>query len=463
MQITEEATMTKKNINRTKMKNSGAKLFRNDYHFLIAFIFFISVNLSLAQEYQYPSLIEVNPPDGPESDVLRVITGGRLIDGLGGKVINDAVVIVAGNRILAAGPKNKVNIPESAEVTDARGMTILPGLIDAHLHTINDNSTLNTFLRNGVTTMRDPGHPFRFYQSISFAETALPRIFLTGAHLDGFPGVYIQQAVLIKNSDHIRKTIRDYVEKGGSGIKIYFRLPLKYYEVVLKTADFYNIPVVAHMELVDADEAIRAGLKGVEHVTSFGTSLAHPDDAREFRESVRRESSNRGEGRYKLWSKIDLKSDRVKEVLELSAKENVVLSPTLATFERQAGDRGVKDYHVAGFKNMVEFVGMANRAGVKIVTGSHTSSRYADRGWAYQREMELLVEAGLTPLEVITGSTIYNAFYFHSNERIGSIEPGKLANLIMVQGDPSVDITKMYEIQKVMLNGQWVDRTAEIN
>ena len=423
----------------------------------------MSANLSFAQVSQFPSLIEVNPPDAPESDVLKVITGGRLIDGLGGKVINDAVIVVAGNRILAAGPKNKVNIPEGAEISDARGMTIMPGLIDAHLHTINDNSILNTFLRNGVTTMRDPGHPFRFYQSVYFAENALPRIFLTGAHLDGFPGVYTQQAVLIKNSDHIRETIRDYVEKGGTGIKIYFRLPLKYYEVVLKTADFYNIPVVAHMELVNADDAIRAGLKGVEHVTSFGTALAHPDDAREFRESVRRESSYRGEGRYKLWSKIDLRSDRVKEVLELAAKENVFLCPTLATFERQAGDRGVEDYHVEGFKNMVEFVGMAHKAGVKIVTGSHTSSRYADRGWAYQREMELLVQAGLSPLEVISCSTVNNALYFRTKERIGSIEPGKLADLIMVKDDPSVDITKMYEIQEVMLNGQWVDRTAEIN
>ncbi len=429
--------------------------------FFFCLNFFISVNLSLSQGNESPSLIEVNPPYGPDTNLPTAIVGGRLINGLGGAVINDAIVVVAGNRILAAGPKNKVAIPEGAQIIDAQGMTILPGLIDAHLHTINNNFILSTFLRNGVTTLRDPGHPFRFYQSLSFAETAIPRIFLTGAHLDGFPGVYTQQAVLVKNSDHIRKTIRDYVEKGGSGIKIYFRLPLKYYEVVLKTADFYNIPVVAHMELVDADDAIRTGLKGVEHVTSFGTSLAHPDDAREFRDSVRQESSYRNEGRYKLWSKIDLKSDRVKEILELAAKENVILCPTLATFERQAGDRGVEDYHIAGFKNMVKFVGMAHKAGVKIVTGSHTSSRYADRGWAYQREMELLVEAGLTPIETISSSTLNNAIYFRSSQRIGSIEPGKLADLIIVEGDPSVDISKMYDIQQVMLNGRWVDRTNE--
>src|SRR5690606_30224902 len=148
-----------------------------------------------------------------------------------------------------------------------------------------NNRVLNTFLRNGVTTMRDPGHPFRFYQSINFASEQLPRIYLTGAHLDAYPGVYTQQATMIKDHDHIRETIKDYVQQGGSGIKTYFRLPLKYYETVIAVAESYGIPVVAHLELVAADEAIRAGLKGIEHVTSFGTALADPRDAQEFREA----------------------------------------------------------------------------------------------------------------------------------------------------------------------------------
>lgn len=425
-------------------------------------VFFVSYHITLAQEVNpKPSLIEVNPPDGPESDDPKAIVGVRLIDGLGREVIDDAVVLIRGNRIVEAGPGNIVRVPEGAEIIDAKGMTVLPGLIDAHLHTVNNNSVLNTFLRNGVTTMRDPGHPFRFYQSIYFAKEQLPRVFLTGAHLDAYPGVYTQQAVMIKDHDHAREMVRNHVEQGGTGIKIYFRLPLKYFETIINTADYYHIPVVAHLELVDAGDAIRAGLKGVEHVTSFGTSLADPKDAQEFREAVDKESSNRSEGRYMLWSKIDLESERVKQVLELAAKENVALCPTLATFERQQGDEGVEDYHVAGFKNMLQFVGMAHQAGVKIVTGSHTSGKYAKSGWTYQREMELLVEAGLTPLEVISSSTIHNAFYLRSNQRIGSIEPGKLADLILVKGDPSVDISQMYEISQVMLNGQWVDRTGE--
>ena len=422
----------------------------------LCFFALLCQNAFAQEPFLQRTLVEVNPPANPGSNVWKAIVGGRLIDGKGNGVLEDAVILVRGNRIVETGSRSQIQIPEDAERIDASGMSILPGLIDAHLHTVNDNKVLNTFLKNGVTTMRDPGHPFRFYQSLYFANEQLPRVFLTGAHLDAYPGVYTQQAIMIKDQSHAREMVKKSVAQGGTGIKIYFRLPLNYYETILATADFYQIPVVAHMELVAADDAIKAGLKGIEHVTSFGTSLADPEDAKAFKEAVQRDNSERGEGRYLLWSKIDLTSERVKKVLELAVKEQVTLCPTLATFERQEGDQ-VKDYQVAGFNNMLKFVGMAHQAGVRIVTGSHTHGNYADHGWAYQREMELLVKAGMTPLEAISSSTLHNAHYFRSADRIGSIEAGKLADLILVEGDPSVDISSMYNIYKVMLNGQWVN------
>lgn len=404
---------------------------------------------------QHSSLLEVNPPDGPSNDQVSAIVNVRLIDGLGGSPLENAVVLIKGNRIWQAGPKDQVAIPEGAKITNGSGMSLLPGLIDSHLHNVNNNRALHAILTNGVTTVRDPGHPFRFYQSLHFAKTKMPRVYLTGAHLDGYPGVYLDQASLVRSTDHIQTLIRDYVMQGGSGIKIYFRLPLKYYETVIQTADFYHIPVVAHLELVDADDAMMAGLQGIEHITSFGTSLANPEDAREFREAVRENSSYRRDGRYRLWSKIDLSAVRVDEVIALAVKNNLVLSPTLTTFERQDGDEA---YQAKAFKNMLDFLGMAHKAGVTVVTGSHNSGKYAQRGLAYQREMELLVAAGMTPLEAISSSTIHNARYFRTQDRLGSIEPGKLADLILVEGNPAVDIKAMYAINKVMLNGEWVDR-----
>ncbi|WP_236974111.1 amidohydrolase family protein [Membranihabitans maritimus] len=406
------------------------------------------------------SLTEVNPPGSPGGGVVQAIVGARLIDGLGGEPIENSVVILEGNRIKTVGVVGDIEIPENAKVVNAEGQTLLPGLVDAHFHSVNNNEVLNQFLRNGVTSMRDPGHPFRFYQALDFAKNPVPRMFLTGSHLDGYPGVYKDHALLVKDSGHAREMVHQYAKNGSSGIKIYFRLPLKYYEPIVQAADFHGIPVFAHLELVDADDAIRAGVSGIEHVSSFGTAIAEPSAAEEFRKAVERNSNNRREGRYKLWAGIDLEADRVKDVIKLAADKKIFFCPTLATFERQSGGQGVEDYHVQAFENMLKFVGMAHDAGVTIVTGSHTHSKYVEMGWAYQREMELLVKAGLSPDETIKASTSMNAKYFRSSERIGSIEPGKMADLILVEGNPSSSISEMYNIRKVMINGKWVDNSV---
>lgn len=401
-------------------------------------------------------LMEINPPASPDQKDPIAITGVRLIDGKGGPPIDNAIVVVDGNRISAAGSHENIKIPSNANRFDAHGMTLMPGLIDAHFHSIMNNSLLNRFLHNGVTTIRDPGHPFRFYQNLHFTEQPVPRVFLTGAHLDGFPPVWPQQAVIVNDAGHARRIVREHVEQGATGIKIYYRLPLRYFETITGTASKKGVPVMAHLELVDADEAIRAGVDGIEHVSSFGTALAAPEEARKFKEAVRANDAAREEERYRLWAGIDLDSERVQEMINLAVNRNVIFSPTLAVFERRAEDENVEPYEVEGFYKMTQFVEMAHKAGIQIVTGSHTYQRYVDLGRAYQREMELLVEAGMTPMEVIYSSTLGNARYFRTEKRLGSIEPGKLADLLLIDGDLTKDISVIYNIERVMLNGAWV-------
>ncbi len=105
---------------------------------------------------------------------------------------------------------------------------------------------------------------------------------------------------------------------------------------------------------------------------------------------------------------------------------------------------------------MLDFVGLAHKAGVNVVIGSHNSGSHALPGMAYQREMELFVEAGMTPMEVIQSSTMLNAHYFRSAGRIGSIEKGKLADLILIEGNPLENISDMKNVSRVMLNGTWI-------
>ena len=134
----------------------------------------------------------------------------------------------------------------------------------------------------------------------------------------------------------------------------------------------------------------------------------------------------------------------------------ITLSPTLAVFELRAGDPNVKDFNVRGYIQMLQFTGMAKRAGVSIVAGSHSAVAHAEKGWAYQREMEMLVESGLTPMEAIQAGTIENARFFRIEDRLGSIEPGKIADLILVEGDPSKNISALRQINRVMLAGKWI-------
>jgi imidazolonepropionase-like amidohydrolase len=109
---------------------------------------------------------------------------------------------------------------------------------------------------------------------------------------------------------------------------------------------------------------------------------------------------------------------------------------------------------------MMKFVGLCHHAGATVVTGSHTSSPHVELGWAFQREMELLLESGLPPMEVIKASTINNARFLGCDDRLGTVESGKLADLVLVEGDPLKDMRAMYKVRRVMLNGRWIDPPA---
>jgi imidazolonepropionase-like amidohydrolase len=105
---------------------------------------------------------------------------------------------------------------------------------------------------------------------------------------------------------------------------------------------------------------------------------------------------------------------------------------------------------------MEAFVGRVRRAGAHVVVGSHSDVPHAERGWAYHRELELLVEAGLTPMQALMAGTAENARFFRVANRLGRVEAGLLADLVLVNGDPLANISNMRRVTRVMLNGTWV-------
>jgi imidazolonepropionase-like amidohydrolase len=111
---------------------------------------------------------------------------------------------------------------------------------------------------------------------------------------------------------------------------------------------------------------------------------------------------------------------------------------------------------VCSFQTGMEFITHCHEAGAKIVIGSHTRSPFADSGYAYLRKMELLVDAGMTPLEVITAATKNGAEFFGIEDRLGTIEVGKKADLVLIEGEPDEDIGNMRNVRSVILNGRLV-------
>ena len=430
--------------------------------YLSAILIFTFCALGHAQQRNLKqSLREVNKVAQPAATSVIAIVGANLIDGRGGPVILDSVVVVRGEQILAVGKQGEVKIPSGAEVIDAKGLTLLPGLIDSHFHIDGDDPLPALYLSHGVTSLRDPGQWIEAYDAARKASAPVPRLFLCGPHLDSPPPAYPTDSFIVRDAEETKLAVNRFVDDGASAIKVYFRLPLALIRVAIETAHARGVPVMGHLEIVDARDAIRAGIDGIEHATSFGTALLPLREAEKYRQSMLADNNFRREGRYVVWNAIDLNTPQAESLFKLIVDHNVIVSPTLAVFERQNGDKDTKELHVHAFKQMEAFVGLANKAGAKIVVGSHSDVPHAKRGWAYQRELELLVESGLTPMQALVAGTMENARYFHTADRLGSVEAGKLADLVLVEGDPSKDINKMRHIKRVMLNGVWQRAESE--
>ena len=395
---------------------------------------------------------ELNENEIPKGDKITAFVGATLIDGNGGEPVQNSCVVVRNDKIVLVGKSGEVDIPKDAEILDVKGQTILPGLMDAHYHNENSSDLLNRLLSHGVTSIRDPGLWIETYDSLRASGKPLPRLFLTGPHLNTYPPAYPEDATIVRDAEEGRLAVNQLVSKGATAIKVYFGLPVGTIKEVCTTAHLHGLPVTAHLEITNAMDAINAGLDGIEHITSFGTVLLHPRDAEKYKQVVLANNDARKRGRYEVWNSLKFENNsRADSLIRFLSQHRTFVTPTLATFEKQA-DKG-DSVEVNGFQNMVKFTGLAKKGGVRIVLGSHTWGPYAETGYTYVREMELFQKAGLTTMEIIVAATMENARFFHIDERLGSIEKGKLADIVLVKGDPLRDLRAMYNVTTVMLNG----------
>ncbi len=388
-------------------------------------------------------------------DKTIAIVGATLIDGTGNNPLPNATVIVQESNITAVGTEDSVSVPRGAKVIDAQGLTLLPGLIDAHFHLVSDSMPAQ-LLQRGITSLRDPGAWIETYEPARQMDLPLPRLYLTGPHLDGFPPAYPRNSYIVQDIAEAERIVERLVDQKASAIKVYFRLSLDLIRQVCETAHEAGIPVTAHLEITDARDAINAGLDGIEHVTSFGTTLLPLREAEHYRQAMLTQNKFRRPGRYQVWNQLDTTDAAVRELANFLVEKETFVCPTLGAFEYRLSEEKPDTLRHTGFERMLDITGYLQQQGVRIVVGSHGHIPYADWGWSYQREMELMVESGISPMAVLVGATLENARFFRIEEKLGSVEVGKQADLLLLNANPLEDIRAMYQINRVMLNGEWV-------
>ncbi len=405
-----------------------------------------------------------------------VLDNVRVIDGTGAAPMERARVIIEGDRIARIGAADTVTLPANAERLDLTGQTIVPGLIDLHFHIENDPKLALRQLSHGVTAFRDPGQWNEKFDGlrrlIASEQIPGPRIFTTGPHVDGEHPAYPADSVVARDPEEARRLAERNVQQGASALKIYFRLPFASAKAVIDVCQARGIPCTAHLEILDARELIAAGLHGLEHITSLGTSVIPQVEAEAYRQAVLANNDARRDGRYEVFARADLDGPQAQALYAVLRERKPWIDPTLAVFERRppsprsglggtGAPPGTKPEMVrvmaAGFAKMKELTRRSGLEGGRLVMGGHSTVPFAERGEAPWRELELLVESGLSPLEAITAATGTAAGFLYRGDQFGTQRPGLQADLVILRRDVSRDISAIRTVERVMVGGKWVD------
>jgi hypothetical protein len=355
-------------------------------------------------------------------------------------------------------------------VVDAGGRVLLPGLFDMHAHVGRWDGGLN--IATGVTTVRDMGNDNATLQQIIAEEkagTLLATRIVPAGFIEGESPMSARNGFVIKNLDEAKKAIDWYAEHGYPQIKIYNSFPKAILRDTTAYAHSKGLRVSGHIPaFLRAQEAVEQGYDEIQHINQVMLNFL-VDDKTDTRTLVRF---------YLPAEKVadlDFDSKPVQDFIAMLAKKQTVIDPTISTFEywRQRPGQMTESYgpvadhmppdiqrglrvaemkipddataerYNKSFLKMVEFVGRMYKAGVPIVAGTD-----AIPGFTVQSELEWYVRAGMTPSQALQVATWNGAKYSRTLEDRGSIAPGKRADLILVDGDPTKDIS---DIRKVAL------------
>ena len=408
----------------------------------------------------------------------------RMYDADAKRFLTGQTVVVTGDKITAVGRAGRVRVPQNAQRIPTAGMTLVPGMWDVHMHVGNDYTGVQE-LSLGVTSVRDPGNSdaATIDRRTRWAKGDLlfPTVYASSL-IDGKGPNSAQVANIATSQDEAIAWVRKAKQNGFIGIKIYGTFDPKWVKATVAEAHRLGLHVHGHIpQGMRPMEAIEAGYDEITHI-NWVIMQAMPDSVIQVSNGMARFE---GPGRYA--KDVDLDAEPMKSMIATMARrkiasdptamvfegafvpENGELSPAYAPFVGTLPPASERSFREGGFKvpagltradfrasyaKMVALIGKMYRAGVPINAGTDGS------GIEIIRELEIYLQAGLTPAEALYTATLSPAKLVGKDKMTGSIKVGKVADLVLVEGDPSVRIGDLRQTRTVMLGGKLLDADA---
>ena len=417
-----------------------------------------------------------------------VLTHARVIDGTGAPARANQTLIIRDGTVAAVGDASSISPPAGATIVDLTGRTVMPGLVMMHEHLYYTTgpgvygqlgaSFSRLYLAGGVTTMRTGGNTngimdINLARRIAEGELPGPAIDATAPYLNG-PNTFLQMHA-VRTADDARKHVAYWADQGATSVKAYMQISREALKAGIDEAHRRGMKVTGHLCSVTYAEAIDAGIDNLEHGFFAATDFVadkQPDVC-----------PGQARGQQAV-AALDERTAAFQALVKKLVDKHVALTSTLTVFETFTPRRPTPPASTCWRRNCATVScartdraqqntqsiystlfarGMAlerafARAGGMLLAGTDpTGSGGVVPGFADQRQIELLVEAGFTAVEAISIATLHGAQYLGRDNRIGSIAPGKQADLVVVLGDPSTSIGDVRRVETVFKQGVGYD------